>query len=70
VPARKLWIILAWVCLLGGGLVGLSVINGLPGRAPEAKIATTTGPTEAEFKALKARVQLLEDWAIRHGGRM
>lgn len=30
----------------------------------------TNNPNEARFKALEARVELLETWAAKHGGKI
>lgn len=67
---RTIWLIVA-VCLLAGCGIGDNTKARLETarepQPPEVKI--TNNPSEARIKAMEARVNLLEAWAVKHGGR-
>ncbi len=62
--------ILAVALLCGVSVLGAAwFFSEVTRPALPTKVEITNNPTEAQYKALEARVDLLEQWAVKRGGR-
>lgn len=64
---KNLWLIAA-ACLAFGCVFGAMWDAATLPRLPQ-EVKITRSPDEARIKALEARIDLLEAWAVRQGGK-
>src|SRR5574343_855432 len=65
---KKFLFFAVWFLIMG--IISTVTYTALTTPNKPIPVTITNNPTEAQFKALEVRVTALEDWAVRHGGKM